>query len=110
MKIILPVKDVFPKNVYFAYYAGKEKFTRIVDFKKLTNQNINSNTSLITIEMPSKNGKYYPLPLKSQISKAKKYLDEMPENVFSIGRAGSYDYGVDIDDGIEQAMEIINNL
>ncbi len=110
MKIILPIKDVFPKNVYFAYYAGKEKFTRIVDFKKLTNQNINSNTSLITIEMPSNNGKYYPLPLKSQISKAKKYLDEMPENVFSIGRAGSYDYGVDIDDSIEQAMEIINNL
>ena len=35
--------------------------------------------------MPSENGKYYPLPLKSQISKAKKYLDEMPENVFSIG-------------------------
>ena len=60
--------------------------------------------------MPSNNGKYYPLPLKSQISKAQKYLDEMPENVFSIGRAGSYDYGVDIDDSIEQAMEIINNL
>ena len=110
MKIILPVKNVFPENVYFAYYAGKEKFTRIVDFKKLKKQNLDSNTSLITIEMPSKNGKYYPLPIKAEIKKSKKYINELPDNVFSIGRAGSYDYGVDIDDGIEQAMEIIKNL
>jgi UDP-galactopyranose mutase len=30
----------------------------------------------------------------------------MPEGVFSIGRAGSYLYSVDIDDCIEQAIEI----
>ena len=30
----------------------------------------------------------------------------MPENMYSIGRAGSYDYGVDIDDCIEQVLEL----
>jgi UDP-galactopyranose mutase len=30
----------------------------------------------------------------------------MPDGVFSIGRAGSYNYAVDIDNCIEQAMEI----
>ena len=30
----------------------------------------------------------------------------MPEGVFSIGRAGSYRYLVDIDDCIEQAFEL----
>lgn len=30
----------------------------------------------------------------------------MPENVFSIGRQGRYEYRVDIDDCVEQALEI----
>ena len=34
----------------------------------------------------------------------------MPEWVYSIGRAGTYRYLVDIDDCIEQAMEIANQL
>ena len=38
--------------------------------------------------------------------KAQKYYDLMPDGVFSIGRAGSYRYLVDIDDCIEQAFEL----
>ena len=34
----------------------------------------------------------------------------MPENTYSIGRAGSYRYLVDIDDCIEQAMQIKENI
>jgi UDP-galactopyranose mutase len=41
---------------------------------------------------------------------ADKYLKNLPEGVFSIGRAGSYRYEVDIDDCIEQAMTIASNL
>lgn len=107
---VLPVKEAFPENVYFLYYAGKEKYTRIVEYKKLTRQNLDHPTTLLSIEYPSKNGKHYPVPLKAEIAKAKKYLDDMPDGVFSIGRAGSYDYGVDIDDCIQQAMDIIKNL
>ena len=35
---------------------------------------------------------------------AQKYFELMPPGVFSIGRAGSYLYGIDIDDCIRQAM------
>ena len=107
---VLPVKEVFPENVYFLYYAGKERYTRLVEYKKLTKQNLDHPTSLISIEYPSKNGKHYPVPIKSEIAKAKKYLDDLPDGIFSIGRAGSYDYGLDIDDGIEQSMEIVKLL
>ena len=34
----------------------------------------------------------------------------MPDGVFSIGRAGSYDYSVDIDDCIAQALDIKRNF
>ena len=107
---VLPVKEALPENVYFLYYAGKEKYTRIVEYKKLTRQNLDHPTTLLSIEYPSRNGKHYPVPLKAEIAKAKKYFDDMPDGVFSIGRAGSYDYGVDIDDCIEQALGVVEQL
>lgn len=107
-KIVLPIEFAFPKNVYFVYYANGESFTRIVEYKKFTLHE--SQSTLLGLEIPSKNGKHYPLPIKSEIARATKYFNLMPENVFSIGRAGSYLYSVDIDDCIEQAIEIGKNL
>ncbi len=103
-KIVLPVKEAFPKNVYFLYYANKERFTRLVEYKKFTKHK--SKTTLIGMEIPSKYGKHYPLPFKKEIKRAQKYLKSFPEWYFSIGRAGTYRYEVDIDDCIEQALEI----
>ena len=103
-KIVFPTENVFPKNVYFLYYANDEKFTRLVEYKKFTKHK--SKTSLIGIEYPSKNGKHYPLPFKKEINKSHKYLKKLPEWFFSIGRAGTYRYEVDIDDSIEQSIEI----
>ncbi len=103
-KIVFPTKNVFPKNVYFLYYANEEKFTRLVEYKKFTRHK--SPTSLVGIEYPSKNGKHYPLPFKKELLKSHKYLKNLPKWFFSVGRAGSYRYEVDIDDSIEQAMEI----
>tara|TARA_B110001452_G_scaffold122498_1_gene101607 strand:- start:8247 stop:9416 length:1170 start_codon:yes stop_codon:yes gene_type:complete len=103
-KIVFPVKEVFPKNVYFLYYANSEKFTRLVEYKKFTKHK--SDTTLIGMEIPSLNGKHYPLPFKSEIKKSHKYLKKLPDWFFSIGRAGTYRYEVDIDDCIEQALEI----
>lgn len=103
-KIVFPTKNVFPKNVYFLYYANNEKFTRLVEYKKFTKHK--SNTSLIGMEIPSKYGKHYPVPFKKEIKKSHKYIKKMPKWFFSIGRAGTYRYEVDIDDCIEQAMEI----
>ena len=35
-KFVLPVQFAFPENVYFLYYTGTEKFTRLVEYKKFT--------------------------------------------------------------------------
>jgi UDP-galactopyranose mutase len=107
-RIVLPVEHCFPENVYFLYYAKDEQFTRLVEYKKFTLHK--SPTTLIGMEIPSRNGKYYPLPIKAEMAKAQRYLDEMPEGVFSIGRAGSYRYEINIDDTIEQAMKVAEKL
>jgi len=100
--IVFPTEHVFPEHVYFLYYANDEKFTRMVEYKKFTHHK--SPTSLVGLEIPSMNGKHYPLPFKSEQALARKYFEMMPEHVYSTGRAGSYRYGLDIDDCIEQAM------
>ncbi|MBA7695017.1 hypothetical protein ES703_103634 [subsurface metagenome] len=107
-KIVFPTEFVFPEHVYSLYYANDETFTRLVEYKKFTHHK--SSTSLIGMEIPSLSGKYYPLPILSEIKKASLYHKEMPEGVFSIGRAGSYSYLVDMDDGMEQAMEMARQL
>ena len=60
--------------------------------------------------MPSHVNKLYPMPFESEKAKAKKYFNLMPEDVFSIGRAGSYLYNVDIDNTIEHAMDVAAKL
>jgi UDP-galactopyranose mutase len=101
-KIVMPTEHVFPEHVYFLYYANDEKFTRLVEYKKFTHHQ--SPTTLIGMEIPSLNGKHYPLPFQSEQKLARKYFALMPDNVYSTGRAGSYRYGLDVDDCIEQAM------
>ncbi len=106
--IVLPIEHCFPENVYFLYYAGGEQFTRLVEYKKFTQHQ--SPSTIIGVEIPSMNGKYYPLPFKSEQARAQKYFDLMPDGVFSVGRAGSYLYRIDIDDTIEQAMDMAAKL
>jgi len=107
-KIVLPQEECFPDNVFFLYYANQEEFTRIVEYKKFTQHK--APTTLLGLEIPSLNGKYYPLPFKKELIRAKRYFNEMPENVFSIGRAGTYDYNIDIDDCIAQSMDVIERI
>lgn len=107
-RIVLPMEHCFPENVFFLYYANGEQFTRLVEYKKFTQHG--APTTLVGMEIPSLNGRYYPLPIKAEQARAQKYLDLMPEGVFSIGRAGSYRYDVDIDDAIAQAMAMAAKL
>ncbi len=104
IKFVLPMEHCFPENIFFLYYANKEKLSRLVEYKKFTQHK--SKNTLIGLEIPSLNGKHYPVPIKSEQAKAEKYFKLFPDNCFTIGRAGKYDYNVDIDDCIEQAMEI----
>jgi len=109
-KFVLPIAHAFPENVYFLYYAGDEPFTRLVEYKQFTRQNYDQDSTIIGMEIPSRNGRYYPVPLKCEYARAQKYFDDMPDGVFSIGRAGSYEYRVDVDDCIAQAMDIAETL
>ena len=108
-KIVFPTESVLPENVYFLYYANDEKFTRLVEYKKFTHHV--SPTTLIGMEIPTYgNGKHYPMPYQSEQIRAERYFADMPEGVFSIGRAGSYLYGIDIDDCIRQTMLMAETL
>src|SRR5262249_34529652 len=93
-KIVLPMEFCFPENVYFLYYANEEPFKRLVEYKKFTGHK--APTTLLGMEIPSLNGRHYPMPIKSEMAKAQKYFDMLPDMVFSIGRAGSFRYEVDI--------------
>lgn len=108
-KLVFPTEHVFPENVYFLYYANEgERFTRMVEYKKFTRHQ--SPTTLVGLEIPSFNGRHYPLPFQSEIAKARRYHELMPDGVYSIGRAGTYRYGLDIDDCIEQAIEMARQI
>jgi len=105
---VLPVEFALPEDVYFIYFAGAEKFTRITEYKKFTLHR--APTTLLTIEIPTMTSKYYPVPMESEKAKAKRYFDMMPDNVYSVGRAGTYHYNVDIDDTIRHAMEMAEQI
>ena len=106
--IILPIEHAFPEDVFFLYYANDEKYTRIVEYKKLSGYQAPS--TLLGVEIPSKNGKHYPLPIKKYKAIHEAYAACLTDGIFTIGRAGKYDYHVDIDDCVEQALEIYECL
>ena len=105
---VLPVEHVFPGDIYFLYYAGAGKVTRCVEYKKLTR--FASKNSLLGIEVPSLSNRLYPLTIKAHQALADRYFAEMPEGVYSVGRAGVYRYGIDFDRCIDHGMIIANLL
>ena len=101
--IVFPTEHVFPENVYFLYYPGTESFTRLVEYKKFTKHK--SHTSLVGMEIPVNNGgQDYPMPFKWAQRLASEYHNIFGPSTFSMGRAGSYLYGIDIDDCIKQSF------
>ena len=108
LNIILPVPQVFPNDVYFLYYAPEDTpYLRIVEYKQF--YRYESPSTLLGIEFPSDKNKLYPYPTVKDVQHAQKYLDALPENVFSIGRAGTYRY-MDIDDIIAQCLKLSDNV
>lgn len=107
-KIVLPVEFALPKDVYFIYEAGEESWTRITEMKKFTQHK--SDQTLLIMETPSRNGNFYPLPLKSEQRKAQQYYDLMGPGVYCMGRNGSYRYSIDIAACIEQAFGLVERL
>ncbi len=106
--IPLPVEYALPPNVYFCYYAGGEKFTRVTEYKKFSK--IVSPHTVISVERPSNNGRLYPLPVKEERDRFLRYSSDFGNRFFSIGRLGLFNYRYDIDDVISQARKVVKDL
>ena len=107
-KIVLPVESIFPNEVFWSYYPNPgEAQTRVVEYKKLTLHE--SPTTLLGVEIPSLKNKLYPTMIRAEVEKAQKYLDALPENVFSMGRMGRYRY-IDIDDIILDSLAFAKEI
>lgn len=107
LSLVLPVEKVFPDDCHFIHYAGDEPFTRVVEYKKLTMYN--SPSTFLGIEIPSFNNKLYSSKLPKDIQKAEKYLSQLPSNIYSIGRLGSYKY-MCIAECLEQVWKFIDSI
>lgn len=104
---VLPCKQIFPGDVRFSHYTQSEPFTRIVEYKKLTYYE--SEDSLLVMEIPSKKNKLYPYMIKKHLNTRNEYLDLLPEDVFSIGRLGTYKYST-IEQTIAQCFQLFKKI
>ena len=105
--IVLPVEHIFRDRHHFIHYPNVEKYTRIVEYKNLTQHK--SKDTLLVMEVPSHSNKLYAYKIESEQAKAKKYLDNLPDGVFAIGRLGTYQY-LCIGQCFEMAWELMKKL
>lgn len=108
IKLVLPIEEVLPGAIQYLFYPGEEEFLRVVEYKKLTFYK--APTTLLVMEIPSSNGKLYPLPFPEPKAIAQRYLDALPENVYTLGRLGTYTYNIDMEGITLQAFELIERL
>lgn len=106
-KIVLPTEHIFREGHHFIHYPNNEKFTRIVEYKNLTGHIADS--TLLVMEVPSHSNKLYSYNIKSEQDKAQKYLESLPDNVYSIGRLGTYQY-LNINQCIDMACALAQSL
>jgi UDP-galactopyranose mutase len=107
-QILLPIEFALPEDVFLVHYPNaSEAHTRVVEYKKFTLYR--SPFTLLGLEFPSLRNKLYPSLIRTEVEKARKYLDDLPDNVYSIGRMGTYKY-IDIDDVILQSLRLAERI
>lgn len=107
LKIVLPVEYALPPDITWVHYSGDEPFTRVTEMKKITNHQ--SPHTLLTVEIPSEKGRFYPVQTEMELEKFGKYKDAYPENFYSIGRPGSFAYK-GIPDSIRDALDAVDAI
>ena len=107
IKVVLPSEYAFEKDYEWVHYSGEEEYTRIVDFKKVTQHK--SPNCLLTIEIPADVNRLYPKQIDSELTKYKNYQNDFPNNYFCLGRLGNFKY-TGICDAIDQAHNLYEDL
>ena len=102
LKLVLPVEEAFPGDVTWMHYSGDEPFTRVTEFKKITNHR--AADTLLGIEIPTPENRYYPVQSEVELARFKKYQGLFPKDFHSIGRMGSFQYK-GIPDAIRDALD-----
>ena len=104
LKVVLPTEHAFPEDVTWIHYAGDEQHTRVTEFKQITNHK--AKDTLIGIEIPSAEGREYPVQSEVEIKRFAQYKALFPANFFSIGRQGSFQYK-GIPDAIRDSLDVV---
>lgn len=105
--IVLPVEHAFRDGHHFIHYPNTEKYTRIVEYKNLTQHK--SKDTLLVMEIPSHSNRLYCYKIPSEIAKAQKYKDALPNGVYAVGRLGSYQH-LNIGQCFEHAWNLVERL
>lgn len=88
------------------YVDSDVPYTRVTEYKKLTNQN--SNTTTVSYEYPVSNGEsYYPILTQSNVDKLNLYLNEVRKNpkLILCGRLAEFKY-YDMHQVVARALSI----
>ncbi|MBI4994113.1 FAD-dependent oxidoreductase [Candidatus Peregrinibacteria bacterium] len=107
LKVVVPVEYSFPEDVTWIHYSGNEPFTRITEFKKITDHK--ASDTLLGIEIPSVKNRLYPVQSKSEFKKYEQYKSLFPKNFYSIGRLGTFKYK-GIEDVIRESLDLSKTL
>lgn len=103
LKVMLPIENALPEKMTWIHYSGDEPYTRVTEFKKITN--FNSSFTLLGIEIPSGKNRLYPIQSEPELKRYKLYKTLFPDNFYSIGRLGTFKYK-GIEDAIREAINI----
>jgi len=107
LKVVLPAEQILPKDIVWIHYTGEEPFTRVTEFKKITNYK--SKDTLLGIEIPSQDGQHYPVQTEAEKEKFRQYQELFPKDFYSIGRLGSFSYK-GIPDVMRDAVDTVKNI
>lgn len=105
--IVLPTEHIFKPGHHFIHYPNSERYLRIVEYKQLT-QHMSDDT-LIVVEVPSQNGKLYSSQIRKDIEQAKQYLDNLPKDIYALGRLGTYKYS-SMGDCFEMVWDLMKKI
>lgn len=106
-KIVLPTEHIFKEGYQYIHYPNNEKYTRIVEYKTLTQHK--SDSTLLVMEIPSHSNRLYSYNIQSEQDRSAKYLSSLPNGIYVTGRLGLYKY-LSINDCIDCACNLVESL